>query len=172
MERSFWGEVMSDRKQHKHYQAIRAYADGWDIEVKHWGSDKWSSASGPYFEKRNEYRIVPDEDGWIPWYGGDKPPIDGLVDLKFLDKNVSNGRQSENLEWAKRGWAGDIIAYRPHKEIKKETQKVKMWQWLIQHIDTGQVHITDTFYAAAPPSLDEDYKVLSPALWSEIEVQS
>ena len=62
--------------KHKHYYAIRAYADGWEIESK--SSVGWEHIPRPFFDEDREYRVVPDKDGWLPWYGG-KCPLDGTV---------------------------------------------------------------------------------------------
>ena len=58
--------------KHKHYYAIRAYADGWKIEYKNY-LNTWCLALNPVFEGNREYRVVPDENGWLPWYGGECP---------------------------------------------------------------------------------------------------
>jgi len=49
-----------------HYQCKRAFADGWEIEWFDCGS--WGVITNPVFEETCEYRVVPDEDGWLPWY--------------------------------------------------------------------------------------------------------
>ncbi len=59
--------------KHKHYYCIRAYADGWKIEYLASSNNKWYPSEYPEFAKNLAYRVVPDEDGWLPWYGGECP---------------------------------------------------------------------------------------------------
>lgn len=53
--------------------AIRAYADGWKIECRSFETGKWTPVELPGFNEIREYRVVPDENGWLPWYGGECP---------------------------------------------------------------------------------------------------
>jgi hypothetical protein len=71
------------RQQHKHYYCIRAFGDGWKIETDY-GDEIWVPADNPRFSASCKYRVVPDEDGWLPWYGGECPVAAGtMVDVRY-----------------------------------------------------------------------------------------
>jgi len=77
---------MTERKRHVHYQCIRALADGWGIEYYFIPGDEWIKATHPLFNVNNEYRIIPDKDGWLPWYGGEECPLpeDTIIECKYI----------------------------------------------------------------------------------------
>jgi hypothetical protein len=43
-------------KPHKHAELIKAWADGAEIEYRHWGSE-WKTAKSPTWDEKWEYRI-------------------------------------------------------------------------------------------------------------------
>lgn len=104
------------RQQHKHYYCIRAYADGWNIESK--SSVGWEHIPRPFFDEDREYRVVPDEDGWLPWYGG-KCPLDGtvMVEVKYMHDIAGASNYANIIRWGHLYTAGDVIAYRVIKEV-------------------------------------------------------
>ncbi len=110
--------------KHKHYYAIRAYVDGWKIESK--SSGWWVPTSYPFFDGDREYRVVPDEDGWLPWYGG-KCPLDGtvMVEVKYRHDIACESDYAHLIHWGHLYTDGDVIAYRvieekadPYAELK------------------------------------------------------
>lgn len=59
----------------------------------------------------------PDADGWIPWAGGEWPPIlwDSYVEVKVRDGDKFVGEEADiasNWVWIHDGDPCDIIAYR------------------------------------------------------------
>jgi hypothetical protein len=163
---------MSDRKQHIHYQCIRAFADGWKIEASKQGLELYGSVAVPSFINDLDYRIIPDEDGWLPWYGGKEPPIDGPVDVKLADGTSNErGHLGTGYVWdhSASSDSSDIIAYRPHKEIKKETQKVKYeeWRWRNPSGQLSDSHFGDKETLMAWAGDSKGHPVMIS--WEEIE---
>ena len=173
---------MTERKRRPHYQERRAHADGWEIEHRmitmqfagfaptYWNEDGWRPVfNHPDFDNPNlEFHIVPDADGWLPWYGSEdgKGPLEGnpMVEAEFSDHQRLVGTQGN---WT---WGSGIKLYRPHQE-PAEKPKVKMWQW-IYRCGNEVPGITAHFYkdmataCKAVPSCD----VIGPAPWTEIEI--
>jgi|GEM_PF-5039208 len=57
----------------------------------------------------------PDADGWIPWGGGEKPPFEVRVDLRFRDGEILTSEYAPSYDWLhspRRDATDDIIAYR------------------------------------------------------------
>jgi hypothetical protein len=46
--------------KHKHAELIHAWADGAEIQYRHWGS-AWKDCTTPSWDKNWEYRIKPEE---------------------------------------------------------------------------------------------------------------
>lgn len=106
------------RQQHKHCYCIRAFGDGWKIEYKL--GDSWRPAPGPLFGELTEYRVVPDENGWLPWYGGECPVDPGTVVETRVGYCVGKSREAGDYVWG-----SSITAYRvieekadPYAELK------------------------------------------------------
>lgn len=144
-------------KKHKHYNVIRAYADGWKI---------WSPITLPAFSEQVEYRIVP-EDGWLPWYGGECPiPYDQMVKVRFSDNTLSTIRQAREFNWQ----VDYVAVYRVIEEAP-QPKKVKMWQFVYKKTFLPQ--LTVCFY----PTFEEAVKacegatIIQRADWTEIEVE-
>lgn len=111
----------------KHYQAICAFADGWGIEEQNMRGE-WVQYPNPRFDESNNIRIIPDEDGWLPWYGGECP-VDGEVMVEYImvDDRFPGKSAAKNLRWIHNNFTGDIVKYRV---VKQEKPKVKMRQWV------------------------------------------
>ncbi len=105
--------------KHKHYYAIRAYADGWKIELNSFVG--WGPTSSPVFYEDREYRVIPDKDGWLPWYGGECP-VDGtaFVDVRYKHCLVNEADYAHIIRWKHLDIAGDVIAYRVIKEAEAD----------------------------------------------------
>jgi hypothetical protein len=108
------------RQQHKHYYCIRAYADGWKIEYLASSNNKWYPSEYPEFAKNLAYRVVPDENGWLPWYGGECPVDPGTVVETRVGYCVGKSRKAGDYIWG-----SSITAYRvieekadPYAELK------------------------------------------------------
>jgi hypothetical protein len=106
--------------KHKHYYAIRAYADGWKIEYLTSSNNKWYPSEYPEFAKNLAYRVVPDEDGWLPWYGGECPVAAGtMVDVRYRRVLVEEKAAYAHLSrWEHLPCDDDIVAYRIVEEAK------------------------------------------------------
>lgn len=86
------------REKHKHYYCIRAYADGWKVEYKNY-LNTWFLALNPVFEGNREYRVIPDENGWLPWYGGECPINPNvMVTVKYQGGGTCT-RTAGKLHW-------------------------------------------------------------------------
>jgi hypothetical protein len=98
--------------KHKHYYAIRAYADGWTIELKEY--EHWVVVTHPGFVENREHRVVPDENGWLPWYGGECPvDPDTMVEVR-VGYCVGKSRKAGDYNTT---WGSNITAYRVIKEV-------------------------------------------------------
>ncbi len=108
------------REKHKHYYCIRAYADGWEIESK--SSVGWEHIPRPFFDRDREYRVVPDKDGWLPWYGGECPVAAGtMVDVRYRRVLVEEKAAYAHLSrWEHLPCDDDIVAYRVVEEAKAD----------------------------------------------------
>lgn len=157
-------------KKHKHYNCIRAYADGWEIERwNHIGNYWEANIFSPIFDDPYEqFRIVPDDDGWLPWYGGECP-VDREATVSVLDEGGECRTASAKIFlWGDLEGA-NIIAY---KIVEEAPKKVKMWQWVLQH-EKNYLCMTVYFHATREKVEAEypDYKVVQRADWTEIEVE-
>lgn len=157
--------------KHKHYQTIRAYADGWKLEYLAKTTNEWKAIVDPTFLQNYEYRIVPDEDGWIPWYGGECPVQAGVrVQIKFANGTGESGAGSR-LWWDHRGSEGDIYEYRIIEETPAP-KKVKMWQWILAHKTTKAPYLTDHFFLTGEAAVSASGGfIIQRADWTEIEVE-
>lgn len=155
--------------KHKHYQAIRAFADGWGIERFNSTVKKWIPSSNPHFGNLVEqFRIVPDENGWLPWYGGKCPvPKNAMVQYKLLN-GAGTIEIADELTWGHGHDSGDIVAYR----VIEKPKKIKMWQWVLRGCK-GNPFISGSFYACPEDVLKAltNYTILQRADWTEIEVE-
>ena len=114
------------QQRHKHYQCIRAFADGWKIEYKSQRIDEhWVAALNPSFHKEYEYRIVPDAEGWLPWYATEDSvcPVDGDVIVQYkIGDSFGSATTARILDWNERG-VSTITRYRIVKEHKTPRAK-------------------------------------------------
>ena len=152
-------------KRHKHYQAIRAFADGWGIEYQN-GNGEWINAKYPTFDEDCKYRVVPDENGWLPWYGGDEAPVpaEQVVDVKYIgDSPMFKEELAGNARWNK------CFLYR----IVPKRKKVKMWQWVVRDSEGGPTRLTARYTDVASMQLAQIHDVIVEARadWTEIEVE-
>jgi len=107
------------KTKRNHYQARRAHADGWEVEYMFEGL--WDTILNPSFMLNTEYRIVPDANGWIPFYATEDSvcPVEGVVvDLVCVyndELTEAASMPSNQATWNK---YSAITHYRPHKERK------------------------------------------------------
>ena len=89
--------------KHKHYQQMRAMADGWEVEVQR-GNGFWALSSYVVSDESLKYRIVPDKDGWIPWYPTEYSvcPIDNgqIVDIDTKITGLRKQYKTECWHWS------------------------------------------------------------------------
>lgn len=109
------------RQQHKHYYCIRAFGDGWKIETDY-GDEVWVPTDNPRFSESCKYRVVPDENGWLPWYGGECPVAAGtMVDLRYRRGIAEEKAEYAHLSrWKHLPCDDDIVAYRIVEEAKAD----------------------------------------------------
>lgn len=105
-----------------HYYERRAHAEGWDVEVLR-TDGRWEALEVPTWNVNLQYRVVPDAEGWLPWFGGTEPPVEGEVEFKMRGGGIST-YMADELRWSYNRGDNDIIAYRPIKpdpyaELKK-----------------------------------------------------
>jgi hypothetical protein len=127
-------------KKHKHYQQMRAMADGWEVEVQR-GNGFWALSSYVVSDESLKYRIAPDKDGWIPWYRqeGARPnlPEGQKVEWEATDGLVgASGVGTLN-------WNGSTPVAR-YRLIAEPKNKVKMWQWLMKN--SGGYYVPAAYY--------------------------
>ena len=133
--------------KHKHAEFIKLKADGVLIQRKVLSSG-WAEADWCFFDWTDaEFRIAPnqpaDEEGWIPWFGGENPAIGQRVEYKLRDSQQSSeGLGSEALRWWHRNHDSDIVAYRIHKE------KAKKWRWMFFYpaaLQPSSIYVSEPF---------------------------
>lgn len=110
------------QQRHKHYQQIRAFADGWKIEFFDGGF--WRPIENPAFVETELYRTVPDAEGWLPWYAtedGECPVDEGArIEVLFCD---GSGGVDKAGSWTWDGVYSPPIRYRIVKEHKTPRAK-------------------------------------------------
>jgi hypothetical protein len=136
-------------KPHKHAEMIKLMADGVRIECCIsdgfiWRLADWDDFNGGYLQFRVAPNQPADEEGWIPWFGGENPAVGKRVDIEFREdsKPYSKGVGSEDFRWAHQNNNGDIVAYRTHK------QKVKKWRWMFFYpapIQPSSIYVSEPF---------------------------
>ena len=119
---------------------MRAMADGWEVKEQ-WGNGFWALSSYITSDESLKYRIVPDKDGWIPWYRqeGARPnlPEGQKVEWEATDGLVSaSGVGTLN-------WNGSTPVAR-YRLIAEPKNKVKMWQWLMKN--SGGYYVPAAYY--------------------------
>ena len=102
------------------YQILRAAADGWEIELCNSLTKQCEIVHNIWLsETCSELRVVPDENGWLPWYAAgefDCPSINGKIDYIMISwDRPATPEYVPNLSWVS-GGLGEITHYRPHKE--------------------------------------------------------
>lgn len=114
---------MAQQKKHKHYQCIRAFTDGWKIEVKSLNGD-WVVIEYPSFYEDEEYRVVPDAYGWLPWYATEDSvcPVDRDAVVAAKSKN-RDGVSSANVFTWNTDTTEPITHYRIVREYKTPRAK-------------------------------------------------
>lgn len=105
------------RARHKHNYYIRAFADGWALMQYIHAKKAWYPIDYPNFHPDAEYRVVPDEDGWLPWYGG-KCPVAAMtvVEVRYKSGPSIGVAEAHFIRWE----YGDVIAYRIIKEAEAD----------------------------------------------------
>ncbi len=152
-------------KRRSHYQERRAHADGWEVEVYVSREKVGLPSSNPRWLGDLKYRIVPDADGWLPWYGttnGIGPFDDNpVVQVQFSDGEVLIGAQSC---WF---WDDHIIRYRPHKPAPTKTyqatlDQLKVLSWIVCDLDAvkGVFRLAD----GIPARVEEGHRILEEIL--------
>lgn len=102
---------------------------------------QWMFAAGLALG-RKQAAAKPDEDGWIAYLDTHPLPVDGwtIVDIKLRDGTVRMKQIAGQLSWPWGKTGRDIIAYRIHKEIRKDAER---YRWLR---DVGQ-DTAEVFFA-------------------------
>jgi hypothetical protein len=110
------------RQQHKHYYYIRAFGDGWNLMQCIHAKKAWFPVDYPNFHPDAAYYVVPDEDGWLPWYGGGCPVAAGtMVDLRYRRGIAEEKAAYAHLSrWKHLPCDDDIVAYRIVEEAKAD----------------------------------------------------
>ena len=113
--------------KHKHYQYLRAAANGWKIQRYNPYDKKWYRVPLAVFADLDaRIRIEADKDGWIPFYAHEdsKCPVDPeqRVEVQHADNKIFAGKACETI-WVDNGFH-NITRYRPYK-IEDEYQHLK-----------------------------------------------
>jgi hypothetical protein len=112
--------------KHKHARFIKLMADGVRIERKQ--PSGWVKADMCCFDWNDvEFRISPnqpaDEEGWVPWFGGEAPAISERIDVRFKNWPTQENTTAGQWRWETRDIGAAIVAYRIVKQVKK-------WRWM------------------------------------------
>ena len=136
--------------KHKHAEMIKLMADGVQIECCIsdgfiWRLADWDDFNGGYLQFRVAHDQPADEEGWIPWYGGENPAVGKRVDFKttWTGEDGPANWASSNLDWKHNGGNGDIVAYRIVKQ-----EKVKKWRWMFFYpasIQPSAIYMSEPF---------------------------
>ena len=172
---------MNIPKKRPHYQAIRAFADGWTIQCRdpHSKNPKRWRADFNDFDVSYNFRIVPDKDGWIPFYAHEESecPVDGevVVVVEWVDDWVVKTKKTKanEIEWD--DIDNPITRYHMAARTIVEEPKTKMWQWVIQEKNNLLPKLTDYFYKdedISSVATGENWKVIQKADWTEIEIDT
>jgi len=136
-------------KKRKYYQERRAYADGWDVEVLKDG--KWVIVFYPSFLPDIQYRIVPDSEGFLPFYPHSAAlcPVDVDAECKY-ETDSPSWMASDNDEC----WEHGIrpFLYRPVQQKQERKEKCK-----ILICSDGSIRYVG---AVIPPYSDEVVKTI------------
>ena len=106
----------------------KALADGW--KLRHNGRVVHLFEGKPCYQNNvplNNYavrfeafEIVPDEDGYLPWYGGKNPAPGKRVGLVFRDGSIGTYPDSDTYSWRhglKSECHNEIVKYRPFSKF-------------------------------------------------------
>lgn len=129
---------MTERQRRPHYQERRAHADGWDIEVWNTISKMWRPCEVPYFVTSCKYRIVPDADGWLPWYAheGAVCPVPEGVAYEVRHRNGIISDSACKLWWDTKSHVNThIVAYHIIEEVKIEDERIQAWEAVCKALD-------------------------------------
>lgn len=149
--------------KHKHRYEIHAWADGWKLEAAN-NSHSWVAAKHPTFGDEVQYRVVPDEDGWLPWYSC--APIPTPSQSERVELLLGDGHVVPFCWLAARR---NVVAYRV---VRTEPKTVKMWRWVM--VDKhGTSFLTTAHYANEADARNTKWVGAVRAVradWTEIEV--
>jgi len=142
-------------KQHKHEKFIKLMAEGVQIECCIsdgfiWRLADWGDFNGGYLQFRVAHDQPADEEGWIPWYGGEAPAISERIDVRFKNWPTQENTTAGQWRWEIRDRETDIVAYRI---VKKE--KVRKWRWMFFYPAKNQ---PSSIYISEPFTEDEAAK--------------
>jgi hypothetical protein len=145
-------------EKHKHYQAIRAFADGWEI----YSENISEVIKYPCWYEDYEYYIVPDKDGWLPWYGGECSVDNAsIVEVVMYDGSTGIAKASD-FYWLDK----DIIKYR----VIKEKPKTNKWQFIYKS-NTIIESLTPQFFSSKEEAEDFTGKeVIQRADWTKVSL--
>lgn len=98
--------------KHKHYYAIRAFADGWKIQWKYAEGELWrSNKIGPTWNDPSLIvEVIPDSEGWLPYYPECPLPV---ADYEY---QFNSGKKFTNPRLALIDWR-DVSKYRQLKTV-------------------------------------------------------
>lgn len=101
-----------------------AIAKGWDIEqrVKTRSDAIWEPVTvlDTLSSKYYEIRVIPDEDGWLPWFGDGECPFDENVQLTVA--NITTTKiLHEKIYVRSLNWKSEF-AYRIYEEVEKKVE--------------------------------------------------
>ena len=129
-------------KKRKYYQERRAYADGWDVEVLKDG--KWVIVFYPSFLPDIQYRIVPDSEGFLPFYPHSAAlcPVDVDAECKY-ETDSPSWMASDNDEC----WEYGIrpFLYRPVQQKRKVVECFRVGK-TYEHSGGGRMKIVGGVY--------------------------
>lgn len=157
-------------QKHKHYQELRAFADGWKVEFAYpdYPND-WYQTFSPDFVQSLLFRIVPDTEGWLPWYGGYEAPIEGPVDVVFWNGAKDLGG-CKNWRWEHGNDVDDIIKYRPHKEKEEEKPAEPVYEYLWVVKSASGCNFISTFFSTTIEEAKQEWRqneIIDRCEWSK-----
>ena len=128
-----------------------AYNDWFNTQrVVYWADGSIKAYKKWLWEQKNEKAVKVDQDGFIPWNGGECPVQHNIkVDLRFRDGEQNSSKSNAGCYcWKHYGSRSDIIAYKVYEEKLPASEKPDIYKaWKDASLDKYKM----VLYTSKPP---------------------
>lgn len=129
------------QKLHPHYQILRALADSYEIEWYDPLHKAWQANTNHFFSPSTEFRIVPDAEGWVPYYceEGSRPINASTVVEVRCREGSGDIRKACKFNWFDIG-VGSITHYRVlrQEQVHQVPEDCDIISWRGREIRLGE----------------------------------